>query len=206
MIERYYIGVTSGPLQQGDLFSALPFPVIRLDEFSYLDGEVVKLGNLQRRKIPPQGDCVLGYEASWGIIVSQTCDLQPRPNKEALPISFARVSLFSQLKILTDKKPSNRNSLIVEMANERGRHPGLFPLAAYNSKALSFEGGVATLHTIMSVPYAKGLARRRRLRLSQLSLQSFQERLGGNYLRTALPDKDKLELFLNLSTAESQTS
>ena len=198
MAEKFYIGLASGSLQQGDVFPNIPFPIVRLSEFSYLDGDEVRTASLRRAQIPTQGQCVLDYEVGWAIIVTQTCDLQSRPNKEPLPVSVARISLFSQLKILVDKNQKNRNLAIVEIANERGRHPSLFPLASYRSKKLTFEGGVATLHSILSVQFDKLLQAKRRLRLSQLALQSFQERLGCGYLRTALPEKERLPEFLNL--------
>lgn len=210
MADKFYAGTaTKGYLQQGDIFPAVPFPALDLTDFSFMEDPAheVNTVNLFRTTASPRGLCILSYELHWAIVTTQTCDLQPRVGKDSLPVTFARITPYSQTKSVMDKAISNRAGHIVEMLNERGKHPAVFPLGSYYSRSFQFEGGVVALTSLVSVARnmkLKGLEARRRLRLSQIALQSFQERLGCGSLRTALPEKANLANFLQIPPTITQ--
>ena len=202
MEAKFYFGeVEDGPLMQGDIFPSVPFPFLKLSQCSVIEHGSVREANFVMRGVAPErSTCFLAYKLSWGIIVSQSCDLQMHPGKTPLPVTFAAITLYSSVVSLAKVAAQNRPSRIAEILLDRTKFPTTFPLGAYEGGRLEFKGGIVNLSRLVSVEGddVPLLQSARRLRLGPTSLQAFQERIGGAFSRTGLPAKEKLPEFLGL--------
>lgn len=199
MGESLYSGwVKDGSLQQGDVYAGIPFPQLYLGQFVTVVPNGVGLFDFIKSHPPEQGKCVVDYQLNWGVVVTQTCDLQPRPKKPNNPITFARVQLVSQFEALKSKNTKNQYGAMAGMLSDRAKNPTTYPLGRFSDGVNQFEGGVVSLTSLVTIPGSenKALQERGRLRLSPLALQALQERLGVSMLRTALPENDDLPEFL----------
>lgn len=140
---------------------------------------------------PVRSSCLLAYDLNWGIIISQSCDLQTHARKVPPPITFASITLYPSVPSLEKVQANNRGERIAEVLLSRSKFPTSFPLGPYSAGRLGFQGGIVNLPQVVAVEGddVPALEKVRRLRLGPMALQAFQERVGGMFSRTALPAK-----------------
>lgn len=180
-------------LQQGDLLSGVPFTYFALTSAK------VRLSNSSRsvmRDLTRNPEAVefvaTAVEFSWGIVLNQTCDLQPdrRTGRFVKPVTLARVKPIKMLvPDFRDDSLKNAVTAIGQLATE-GKAPALFYLPAYRDAQIDFpKSGVDLLDlqrfVASDIPALKLLAR---LRLHPAAQQAFQARCAYCYGRYAAPE------------------
>lgn len=190
---NFYAAQPGDPLtlQQGDLLECVPFPY-----FSVSQAKVrLTSGGSTTRDLTANPSNVeflsASVEFAWGLVLSQTCDLQPVPDTGASrkPIVVARIRLFGEMI-----KPSGSNlkAAISDMkkAASPGAAPTVFPLPAHQAEALVLPKSAADLLDTQRFSRLDlaALTTLARLRLSSAALQALQERCAYCFGRFAAPD------------------
>ena len=182
----------SAELQQGDVLHRVPFAY-----FSLTDARVaLEDGSLSRRDLsqsPVAADGVVArMEFGWGLVLSQTCDVQADPSTgdARRPVLVARVMPIQN--VVSDfRDGSVRQSLsaVANLANP-GKTPTFFYLPAYRTPTLDFPKAGADLLDLQRFPRhdLSALKRLVRLRLTAPALQALQERCAYCFGRFGAPD------------------
>ena len=167
-------------LQQGDLLQGVPFTY-----FFAANARVgLEEGGVSQRDLTQNRDGVefIATKAafSWGLVLTQTCDLQPGPNTghSRKPILIARVRPIKELvRNFKDDAPKSALNEVKKLATA-GNAPTLFYLPEYESDARTFEKAGADLLDLQRFDPSDltVLAALLRLRLSVPALQALQER------------------------------
>lgn len=184
-------------LRQGDILASVPFAYFPLQQAKVtLEGGGSEARDLT--EAPERVEFVAAHVSfSWGMILTQTCDLQPDPQTgyARKPIIIARVRPIKEL-VRTFRDDCARNSLrsVSELANP-GKMPALFYLPACRTDDAELPRSGADLLDIQrfDVKDLPSLRRLARLRLGVEALQALQERCAYCFGRFAAPDG----LFLN---------
>ncbi|MGO8674118.1 MAG: hypothetical protein ACLQVD_22495 [Capsulimonadaceae bacterium] len=178
-------------LQQGDLLADVPFAYFSLSKAKvHLTSSESDTRDLSRDRAGVEF-LVAKVIFSWGLVLSQTCDLQPTPEAghSRKPVVVARVRALSELI-----KPSGSNLKAavndVKRAASPGATPTVFPLPMHTSASLELPKSGADLLDLQrfdraDLPTLMTLAR---LRLSPPALQALQERCAYCFGRFAAPD------------------
>lgn len=191
---NFYVPLPDGTptLQQGDLLANVPFTY-----FSITDVEVTLLdGQSERRDLSQNPSNVSFLAASvklaWGIVLSQTCDVQPDPTTgfARKPLVVARVSPIKLL--VRDFKDDTLKQAVNAVSNlaTAGKAPTLFYPPAYRADDIDFpKSGVNLLDVQRFEPKdLPALTRLVKLRLGHSALQALQERCAYCFGRFAVPD------------------
>lgn len=191
---EFYAALLEGTpsLQQGDLLVGVPFAI-----FSAASARVgLNGGGTDERDLTQNPTSVTfvaaAVEFGWGLVLTQTCDLQPAPDTGAArkPILIARVRPIKTL--LPKFKDDTLKSAVGEVKKlaTAGSAPSLFYLPEHRGIALVFEKSGADLLDLQRFDRTDlaALSRLLRLRLAAPALQALQERCAYCFGRFAAPD------------------
>lgn len=190
---NFYVALPGDPLilQQGDLLERVPFPYFSVSQARV---RLTSGGSTTRNLTVNPSDVeflVSRVEFSWGLVLSQTCDLQPVPDtgEARKPIVVARVQPFGEMI-----KPSGGTlkAAVNDMkkAASPGATPTVFPLPAHQAEGLGLPKSAADLLDTQRFSRLDlaALTTLARLRLSPAALQALQERCAYCFGRFAAPD------------------
>lgn len=193
-MSSFYQGVVQGePLQQGDILPAFPFPTLRLGQIGLIsDGELTQwrygtdLHPLQEATLLAARFRVLPV-----LILTQTCDLQPRPEKSGreAPVVFAAVTPAEEtLPRFGEPKKMAEELKMLSRAGERNQ---FFYLPPFRIAGEDFGHSLVSFYNVITGYHEldlQSLAGMPRVRLSAYALALLQDRLRNCFGRIALPD------------------
>lgn len=195
---RFYepCSIPPASLQQGDLLERVPFTYFSLTEAKAFRrmGTRSSVRNLAEHPLDVEG-LVAKVEYSWGVVLTQTCDVQAHPETGAARklIVVARVSPIDSLVLDFKHPPHKSYPKFVDALANPGRHPVFFYFPS-NPEADFPRAGAYLLDVQRFMPNdLAALTRLMRLRLSEPALQAFQERCAYCFHRFAAPDGLYLE-------------
>jgi len=181
-------------LQQGDLLEGVPFlytPPLENAQLVASDGKG-RRGDLLRP--PPETTGVVArLIAGWGMLLSQTCDLQvdAESGRARKPILVARVQPIRELvRDFQDETVKKAVKSVRNLSNP-GKAPTLFYLPACVQGGTRLPRSGANLLDVQrfapsDAPFLKALFR---LRLTSTALQALQERCAYCFGRFAAPER-----------------
>ena len=179
-------------LQQGDLLAGVPFTFFSVNNAAVtLTSGEIELRNLAQNTADVKFIAV-SVEFGWGIVLSQTCDLQPDPvtGFARKPIVIARVRPIS--KLFENFKDGTAKDAVGSIKNlaTPGKSPTVLYLPAYEARDLIFPKSGANLLDVQRIlaqdlPDITPLLR---LRLQDAALQALQERCAYCFGRFGAPD------------------
>ena len=181
-----------GELQQGDMLENVPFSLFAMRQTKVsLSGGGSDVRDLSEDRGGVEF-IVTRAEFSWGVLLSQTCDLQidPETGGARKPIVIARVRPIKAL-VPNFKDDTVQQSLTaVEDLNNPRKRPTLFYFPAHRTEGVDFPRSGADLLDIQRFPQddVSALLRLVRLHLSPPALQALQERCAYCFGRFAAPD------------------
>lgn len=184
---------TYADIQQGDLLEGIPFAVITIENASVLLAKEEKtvVRNLFRESENIE-HIMAKAEYRWGMVLSQTCDVQPdvQTGLTRRPILIARVKPFTTLYPKA-KFDTTKNS--VKSVNEiatPSRSPSSLYLPSFDTDGIAFERSVVNLLDVQGFSPSKPslFIEKVRLRLSPPALQALQERCAYCFGRFGAPD------------------
>lgn len=179
-------------LEQGDLLENVPFTYVGLSQATVIGLN----GKPAVRDLPSVAEAtpfvVAALEHSWGIVITQTCDLQPNPKtgEHEDPIVIARVKPIAEIVSIWDDSTPKKALASVNSLSTEAKAPNTFYLPPFSSDAVTLPRmGV----DILDVQRFGGgnmaaLCRLFRLRLSGTAQQAFQSRVAYCFGRFAAPD------------------
>lgn len=175
-------------LQQGDVLYDVPFGYF--DIFAASIKKRRGTVDLVARRYDGE-DVTARLSYSWGIVMSQTCDVQAINSDASAasrkPIIIARARPIQ--KVISNYREDKSVSFVRELSNP-GKNPALFYLPPADLNGASIERLVVDLSDIQrfgpdNLASVKKLVK---LRLSPPALQAFQERCSYFFGRFAAPD------------------
>lgn len=179
-------------LQQGDLLENVPFSIFSIGNVA------VRLGNeeIVTLDLTKNNENVrfltAAVEFSWGMILSQTCDLQPNPQTgyARKPILISRVRPIKE--IFTDFKDTTYKESVtsIKSYSTPGKSPNVLYLPEQTLQGLVFPKSGADLSDLQRFPKQdlKALSSLLKLRLQDTALQALQERCAYCFGRFGAPD------------------
>lgn len=196
---------SEGRLQQGDILHPVPFVGFSLKEAVILapDKDQPSIIDLtQNTDLQDGAQLLAGISTSVGVVLNQSCDLSDHPGR-GKPILVARV-LPSEQRV-KNLKPDNtvkKNVSAIKALANPGKSPSIFYLPEYKGDDFQIPKCVVDLLEATSFPPSDltSLSSLVRLRLSQVALQAFQERLAYCFGRFGAPD----HLYMNQEEQEHE--
>jgi hypothetical protein len=191
---NFYVPLPDGgsTLQQGDLLEGVPFCYFSLSQAR----AVLSDGGLETRDLSTSRAGIVGLlakvEFGWGMLISQTCDVQPDPETgyARKPVLLARVRPIREIvSSFRDATPSQAVDALAGLVTA-ARSPTVLYLPAHELSGGSFPRSGANLLDVqrfqpLDLP---ALSRLLRLRLSDPALQALQERCAYCFGRYGAPD------------------
>jgi hypothetical protein len=182
----------SSPLQQGDLLQGVPFSY-----FSLTNARVYfEDGRNETQDLTQTSDnsiaVVTHVELRWGIVLNQTCDLQPnfKTGLYENPVTVASVHPIQDLFPNADFSTLSKAIKTVRTFDTEAKAPTVFYLPASENIPLSFPRSGADLLNVQRFAAEDVFALQRllRLRLTPDALHAFQSRCSHCFGRYAVPD------------------
>lgn len=184
-------------LQQGDLLARVPFTYFNLANtlVTTASGVTDYRDLTEEAKTTDVAGVFSKVEFVWGLLLSQTCDLQPQEPQEPSsrsrkPILVARVSPIKS--IVPSFKDANVSQVVdsVRKLATAGSAPNLLYLPAYVGEGFELPRSGADLLDVQRFPRddLPALKRLARLRLGDEALRALQERCAYCFGRFAAPD------------------
>lgn len=182
----------SSPLQQGDLLQGVPFSYFDLTnaQVALEDGrnETQDLTRTSHRSAL----VVTKVEFNWGIVLNQTCDLQPNPKTGVYenPVTVAAVLPIQNLFPNADFSTLPKAIKTVRTFDTEGKAPSVFYLPAAENTPMAFPRSGANLLDLQrfAPKDTPSLQLLRRLRLTPDALHAFQSRCSYCFGRYAVPE------------------
>lgn len=182
----------SSPLQQGDLLQGVPF-----SHFGLTNARVaLEDGHIETQDLTQVGHnstfVVTRIEFNWGIVLNQTCDLQPNFKTGAYEnsVTVASVRPIQDLFPNTDFSTLPKAIKTVRTFDTEAKAPTVFYLPAAEGVPTTFPRSGADLLNVQrfTAEDTPVLQRLRRLRLTPDALHAFQSRCSYCFGRYAVPE------------------
>ena len=182
----------SSPLQQGDLLQGVPFSY-----FDLMNARVaLEDGRSEMRDLTQSSHTpmlvVTRIEFNWGVVLNQTCDLQPnfKTGVYENPVTVAAVRPIQDLFPNVDFSTLPKAIKTVRTFDTEAKAPTVFYLPAAENLPTAFPRSGAELLDVQRFAAEDMLAlqRLRRLRLTPDALHAFQSRCSYCFGRYAVPE------------------
>jgi len=174
------------PLSQGDLLYPIPFAAFRISGVDIRYEQSTRYVDLTTDE-HKQGDLVASFETSWGLVINQSCDLEPQKDEPLIVAQVvARQKLYPKYK---DENPKDIEEFIKNRFNNAGQAPARFYLPAFAKDDFIFPRSIALLCRVQNfAPVDRDtLLGLRKFSLSGDALDSLQEKLAYTFGRFASP-------------------
>lgn len=170
-----------GNLRQGDIIFPVVFPLLQLKQDGQPVNTTIDLSQLVSLK-----RCTLSVvsEVSWGMIITQTCDLTERSVDNILVARIFKAS--EKFQDFPTEEKALRNK--VDLFKNAGKQPKYFFLPKFEGIQLD----TSVVYLLETQPFSyknrEALKQRRQTSLSNVARAALQERLAYMFGRVALPD------------------
>jgi hypothetical protein len=173
-------------LRQGDIIFPVVFPLLQLKQDGQPVNTTIDLGQLATLRT-----CTLSVvsEVSWGMIITQTCDLTERSVDNILVARIFKAA--EKFKDFPTEERALRNK--VDLFKNAGKQPKYFFLPKFEKIRMD----TSVVYLLETQPFSyknrEALKQRRQTSLSSVARAAVQERLAYMFGRVALPD----DFYLN---------
>lgn len=179
-------------LEQGDLLENVPFSYFELAQATVIGPNGQPSVRDLSRPAPDTAFVIASLQVSWGIVLTQTCDLQanPKTGQYEGPVLIARVRPVAEVVTGWDASTPKKALASINALSTEAKAPNVFYLPPFSHEALILPRMGADLLDVQRFGSSNMVALRSmaRLRLSTLAQQAFQSRVSYCFGRFAAPD------------------